>query len=123
MRLNRMPRFGFALLLALLLPLQGYAAMPACAPHDRANAGAAGMTASAHPHCEHGTITVDLHADTGHGRIGHCDNGCCGVAIAAASARWTAPLLIAPAISHVILWFPPTVTLDRLDRPPRHTPA
>ena len=114
MRLNRTLRFGFAMLLALMLPLQGYAAMPGCARHDHANSGAMGMTASAmgHPHCEHATPGN-----------GHCDNGCCGVAIAATSVRWIAPLLAVPEISHVVLWFPPTVAPDRLDRPPRYLPA
>jgi hypothetical protein len=119
MRPNRTLRFGFALLLALLLPLQGYAAMPACGQHDQAHSGVAGMTASAHHHCEHGTTAGDLHAHTGHAHNGHCDHCCCGLAIAASSDRWIAPRLAAPEISHVNLWFPPTVTLDRLDRPPR----
>jgi hypothetical protein len=125
MRLNRTLRFGFAMLLALMLPLQGYAAMPACAQHDQANSGVAGMTASptAHQHCERGTTAGDHHDGNSHRGNGHCDNCCCGVAIAATSARWIAPLLSAPEISHVILWFPPAVTLDRLDRPPRYTPA
>ena len=130
MRLNRSLRFGFAMLLALLLPLQGYAMMPACAQHDQATSGVAGMTASspAHHHCERGTTAGDHHPGNGHGGNGHggngrCDNCCCGAAIAAASVQWIAPLLSAPEISHVILWFPPTVTLDRLDRPPRYTPA
>jgi hypothetical protein len=120
MRLNRSLRFGFAMLLALLLPLQGYAAMPACGQHDPANSSVAGMTAAstAHHHCERGTAAGDLHYHNG-----HCDNCCCGVAIAATSVQWIAPLLSAPEISQVILWFPPTVTLDRLDRPPRYTPA
>jgi hypothetical protein len=120
MKFHRTLRFGFAMLLALILPLQGYAAMPACGQHDEANSDVAGMTASstAHHHCEHGTT-----AGNGHSGNGHCNNGCCGVAIAATYSRWIAPLLSAPGISHVILWFPPTVTLDRLDRPPRHISA
>jgi hypothetical protein len=120
MRLNRTLRFGFAMLLALLLPLQGYAAMPACAQHDQANSGVADMIASAtaHHHCVQGST-----AGNGHSGNSHCNNGCCGVAIAATSSQWIAPLPSAPGISHVILWFPPTVTLDRLDRPPRHIPA
>jgi hypothetical protein len=119
MRLNRTLRFGFAMLLALVLPLQGIA-MPACAQHDPANSGISGMSASstAHHQCEHGTP-----AGSRHSANGHCDNGCCGIAIATASARWIAPRLTPPEISHLVLWFPPTVTLDRLDRPPRHLPA
>jgi hypothetical protein len=119
MRLNRTLRFGFAMLLALMLPLQGIA-MPACAQHDLADSRVTGIAASstARPHCEHGTT-----AGMNHSGSGHCDNGCCGVAIAATSTRWIAPLLTAPEISQVILWFPPTVALDRLDRPPRRIPA
>jgi len=107
------------MLLALMLPLQGIA-MPACAQHDLADSRVTGIAASstARPHCEHGTT-----AGMNHSGSGHCDNGCCGVAIAATSTRWIAPLLTAPEISQVILWFPPTVALDRLDRPPRRIPA
>ena len=127
MRLKRTLRFGFALLLALMLPLQGYALMPACAPHDQAIPRTAGMTASsmARHHCEHVTPAgnSDSSNGNGHSGAGHCDNCCCGVAIAATSARWIAPQLTAPEISHLVLWFPPTVTLDRLDRPPRHLSA
>jgi hypothetical protein len=49
----------------------------------------------------------------------HCDNCCSGAAIALTPIRWIAPLLSAPEISRTVLWSPPTVAVDRLDRPPR----
>jgi hypothetical protein len=114
MRLNRTLRIGFALLLALMLPLQGYAAMPACAQHDPSS-GAASTTGSqpAQHHCEHGR-TQSLH---------RCDNCCCGIGIALTPAQWTAPLPVADRVADAVLGTPPVVALDRLDRPPRFIPA
>ena len=117
-----MLRLGFALLLTLMLPLQGYAAMPACAQHDGSNSSAAGAPpagtgVAASPtgqhHCQHAS-TASRH---------RCDNCCCGAAIALTPTQWIAPLLSAPQVSSTPLWSPPMVALDRLDRPPRSLPA
>jgi hypothetical protein len=107
---NRIFRIGFALLLTLMLPLQGYAAMPACSQHDQSASSAAELAASpaGQHHCEHGTVNSH-----------HCDNCCCGVAIALTAAPWTPPLPSALQASGAAPESSPTTRLDRLDRPPR----
>jgi len=107
MRLNRTRRFEFALLFTLMLPLQGYAAMPSC---DETTAAAP----APQTHCASAPAAIHHHG---------CGNCCCGAAVALTAAAWVAPLQRAPEISHTSLWPPPRVTLDRLDRPPRFIPA
>jgi hypothetical protein len=108
------------LLLALILPLQGYAAMPACGQPDPANSSADSATAAAatatasQAHCTRGPAATHHHS---------CGNCCCGNAIALTSVHRIAPLLTAPAIAMAVLGSPPEITLDRLDRPPRFIPA
>lgn len=112
MRLNSTVRAGFALLLALMLPLQGYAAMPVCGQHGHSNA-AAGASPAQH-HCTLGPQAIHLHG---------CGDCCCGTAAALTYVQWIAPRLIAPEISGAVPGSAPSVTLDRLDRPPRLIPA
>jgi hypothetical protein len=131
MRLNRTLRGGFALLFALLLPLQGSTAISDCGRLARSSSGVDRMTAShvdriaaadtgrvaastEHTHCDRGSDTTRRHS---------CGNGCCGDAIAPTAIHWIAPLLTAPEISIAVPGSAPTVTLDRLDRPPRFIPA
>jgi hypothetical protein len=106
MSFDRSLRAGFALLFALMLPLQGYAAMPPCREASVA-------TSDPQTHCA-GSPAVHHH---------HCHNCCCGAAIVLTAADFIAPLLTAPDISDAALWRPPTVAIDRLDRPPRFIPA
>jgi hypothetical protein len=114
MRPNRTLRVGFALLFALMLPLQGYAAMPDCGQPGHAIRYPAHMAAhhSAAPHC------TQEPAASHHSGCGDC---CCAIAIALAPIGWAAPRLSAPEISDTLIWSPPAVALDRLDRPPRFT--
>jgi hypothetical protein len=107
MRLNRTLRLGFALLFALMLPLQGYAAMPNCGRPDHA------VQYSDHAATHHCTRE---RAAAHHPGCGDC---CCAVAMAPTPVNWTPPRLAAPEISGTLMWSPPTVALDRLDRPPR----
>jgi hypothetical protein len=107
MRLNRTLRAGFALLVALMLPLQGYTAMPDCG-----HSVAASPTARAH--CTGGPTSTHRQG---------CGTCCCTAAIALTAVDWIAPRRIAPEVSLALLWSPPTVTLDRLERPPRFIPA
>jgi hypothetical protein len=107
MRLNRTFRLEFALLFSLLLPLQGYTAMPTC--------GDSTVAASAtQSHCASAPAAIRHHG---------CGTCCCGAAVALTPALWVAPRLSAPGISATSLWPPPRLTLDRLDRPPRFIPA
>jgi hypothetical protein len=118
MRLNRTLHVGFALLLTLMLPLQGYAAMPSCGQLDHRDSSAEKSLAAPVPalqhsmqhHCARGSAAIHPHG---------CGNCCCGAAIALMAAHWIAPLMTAPGISGAVLGSPPAVTLDRLDRPPR----
>jgi hypothetical protein len=108
MRLNATYRAGFALLFALLLPLQGYAAMPVCPQHERT-----AVSATAPLHCA-GAAAIH-----GHNRGNSGCSNCCAAAIALTPISFVAPLLTAPDISVVAPGFPPKGLLDRLDRPPR----
>jgi hypothetical protein len=122
MRLNRTLHVGFALLLTLMLPLQGYAAMPGCGQPDHTNSSTDSSAANSLPallpalqhsmqhHCARGSTATHHHG---------CGNCCGGAAIALMATGWIAPLVTAPGISVAVLGSPPTVTLDRLDRPPR----
>jgi len=115
MSLNPTCRALFALLLVLLLPLRGLEATPACGHGRQIDSGAETATAwrTAPIHCAGGAI---LHHHD-------CGNYCCAAAIAPAPAPFIAPLLTPPEIPLTVIGSPPTVTLDRLDRPPRFIPA
>jgi hypothetical protein len=95
------------LLLALILPLQSFASI-SCGSRDAASF-------APHQHCADslgGSQTGD--APQHH----HCGS-CCVTAIAAAPLRFAAPPLTNSGVSlptHRTLL---TITLDRLDRPPR----
>jgi hypothetical protein len=89
-----------------MLPLQGYAAMPAC--REATVASSAPQT-----HCA-GAPAVHHH---------NYDSCCCGAAMMLAPADFIAPPLTTPDISDAAFWPAPTVALDRLDRPPRFIPA
>jgi hypothetical protein len=88
----------FALLLALLLPLQSFAWIQC------SSAGTASM--AAHQHCE----DTDQHH--------HCGS-CCVAAIAQMPSRFVPPSFSASGISLPALAPLLKVALDRLDRPPR----
>jgi hypothetical protein len=101
---NRTLRAGLALLFMLMLPLQGFAAMPACGHHEAAS-----------PASQH-------HCDGAPGAAHHPSCGdCCGCAAVALSfMHFTAPPpAMAPEIAVAKLRSPPVGILDRLDRPPR----
>jgi hypothetical protein len=95
-------RFKLALLLALMLPMQGFSAADLCAP---SHAGAAAIE----HHCDPATSIAQHHG---------CGS-CCAVAMAATPLRWAAPRMPSPEVSSATLLPAPTVIPDRLDRPPR----
>jgi hypothetical protein len=112
MRLNRTLRAGFAVVFALLLPLQGSAAIPHCAASTAAQpAGSPAGSPAALDHCAHASAAIHNHDGCGKCR--------CGTAIALTPVLWIAPLLSAPEIYLAAFASSPRVTLDRLDRPPR----
>lgn len=115
MRPNRTLRMGFALLFTLMLPLQGYAAMPSCGQPDHAVHHPAAHMAAHHSAAHHCTREP---AAAHHAGCGDC---CCTVAIALTPSSWVAPILAAPEISDASIGSPPLAALDRLDRPPRLT--
>jgi hypothetical protein len=116
MRMHRTLRAALALLWALMLPLQGYAASPACGQHDPKSPSSAGApaTSTAQHHCTGGAAATH-HRD--------CGNCCGAAAIVLTHPHWIAPLPAPSEISNSVVGFPPTVALDRLDRPPRSIPA
>jgi len=116
MKRHRTSTLELALLLALMLPLQGFATAVRCAAFDTAAAAAAstltaastGAPTAADPHCAHGTAVQH-----------HSCGTCCSAAIAATSYQWTPPRSRRAALSLPLLFSPPKLALDRLDRPPR----
>jgi hypothetical protein len=102
MKVLRTRSFELALLLALFLPLQGFAAAWSCEPQP------VQTPSVAQAHCPHGS-----------GALQHHDCGtCCLAAIAAAPLRFALPR-VRPDIFFPRLSAAPSVALDRLDRPPR----
>ncbi|HEY2676270.1 MAG TPA: hypothetical protein VGI65_04825 [Steroidobacteraceae bacterium] len=104
----RRTRFKLAILLALMLPLQGLSAASACA-------SISASTAPTRHHCAPlaGTVSGSL--------LHHGCGTCCAVGVAAAPLNWAAPSLPSPEVCSVDLLPPPDIILDRLDRPPRHS--
>jgi hypothetical protein len=97
-----------ALLLALIMPLQGFASAWSC--EALGPAPAAGH-ATALQHCAHDAGAAQLHH--------HCGTCCCAAAISVMPMVWLPPR---PANSSALLPVrssPPAIVLDRLDRPPR----
>jgi len=93
-----------ALLLVLMLPLQGFAAAFGCEPH-----AAAAATSATHQHCPHASSAVQHHA---------CGTCCCA-AVVVTPLQWVPPRSISPQVRVPLLFSPPKIVLDRLDRPPR----
>ena len=93
------------LLLALILPLQSFAAAWGCSAQTSA--------AAAHPHCAN-----DSGKTQGAAFHHHCGT-CCAAAVALMPFRWIAPRSTGSEASLPGHQPPPKVTLDRLDRPPR----
>jgi len=99
----RNTRFKLALLLALLLPAQGFAYAPACSPFD-------GMPAAHHEHCAPTTGAAQHHG---------CGACCCAIAVATAPLRFLAPPSTRFDVASPAALSPPKGLSDRLDRPPR----
>jgi hypothetical protein len=101
------------LLLALILPLQSFAAAWNCGPPEAGSA-------AAHQHCapESGAAHTAT-AHNGEAQVHHHCGTCCAAAIAALTLGWIAPPSITPPIALPQMGSPPKVALDRLDRPPR----
>jgi hypothetical protein len=106
MERHRSSALKLALLLVLMLPLQGFAAAFSCEPLDSAAAAAA---PTADHHCPHGSSAVQHHA---------CGT-CCSAAMVVTPLQWVPPRSISPRVRVPLLFSPPNIVLDRLDRPPR----
>jgi hypothetical protein len=101
------------LLLALILPLQGFAAAWNCGSPETGSS-------AAHQHCPPGSGAAHSgEAHTGEAQMHHHCGTCCAAAIAALPFGWIAPPSITPPIALPQMGSPPKVALDRLDRPPR----
>lgn len=103
MRLDRTFYGRLALMLAMVLAVQGFAAPPVCA-------GSAAATSTMHVHCSSEHRQWHRHG---------CDNCCCAVAIALLPAHFHVPHETPAPITVTVHRFPRTVSIDRLDRPPR----
>jgi hypothetical protein len=105
-----------ALLLALIMPLQGFASAWNCGSGDAASATApaaalAAAPAAAQQHCPQETSGAQQHH--------HCGTSCCAAAIAVSPKLWIAPRPANPIGLLQLRLPPPAIILDRLDRPPR----
>jgi hypothetical protein len=94
------------LLLALIMPLQGFASAWSCGSRDAAPAAA---PAAAPQQCAHTGAAQQHH---------HCGSCCCAAAIAVAPPLWVPPRSASPG-ALLPARSPPAIVLDRLDRPPR----
>jgi hypothetical protein len=102
-------RAGFAMLLmTLLLPLQGYGAMPSCS--EPAPAGMGATAPAAQDHCTRAKTATHQH---------NCTHGCCSAAMALTTMRFIAPRCSAAEITCSTIAHAPEGVLERLDRPPR----
>jgi hypothetical protein len=101
-------RLGIALLIALLLPLQGYGAMPTCGERVPANIRAA--ASAVQHHCTRAATATQQHK---------CSQGCCSAAMTLTAARFIAPRPGAAKITSCTTALAPEGSLERLDRPPR----
>jgi hypothetical protein len=111
MRLQPTSRLCLALLLALILPLQAFAAVSGCSQLGVTQLGVeVNAVSGADTHCAHGAAAAQHH---------NCGSCCCVAAIAGTPLRWIAPASAAPKFSMPLIVPPPAVALDRLDRPPR----
>jgi hypothetical protein len=114
--MRRVTNLRLALLLALILPLQAFAALSNCALNGT------------HPSIEsaHSALpAADSHCARAHPSTAHHDCGtCCHVAAAGNSLEnWLPPRSIAPRLAQARIKPPPSATIDRLDRPPRFSLA
>jgi hypothetical protein len=94
-----------ALLLALILPLQGFAVAWSCAAPET-------VEMSQH-HCGQADGASVHH---------HCGT-CCAAAIAATATVWATPPATITRLSLPSFRSLPAIALDRLDRPPRILPS
>jgi hypothetical protein len=104
MALLRTRTLELALLLALMLPLQGFAASWGCGSFEAA-------TAATQQHCTQGSGAAQQHHN--------CGASCCSAAIVLTPLCWVAPHSTRPQAAMPIAGSQPSVILDRLDRPPR----
>ncbi len=114
MKLHATNRRIAALLLAMLLPFQGFAAGSACP--------ASPILRSAH--VAHPAL-MHCAAQPGHDSPARHHGACCDCSMAAvdqAVLNWIAPRAEAQPLCLAPLRTPLMVCLDRLDRPPRHRP-
>jgi hypothetical protein len=105
-------RLAFSLLMALMLPLQSAAAMASCEGREAAGReAAANAAAPMHAHHCRSKSAVTHHHD--------CGSGCCAAAVVSMHADWPRPPRAAGPGLAAVPAPPPTVLIDRLDRPPR----
>ena len=96
------------MLIALLLPLQGYGAMPKCS--ERVPTGIRADASAVQHHCARAKTATHQH---------NCTHDCCSVAMALTAARFIAPRSSASDITCSAIALAPEGALERLDRPPR----
>jgi hypothetical protein len=96
-----------ALLLALIMPLQGFASAWSCGSRDAPPAAA---PPAAPQQCAHAGAAQQHN---------HCGTCCCAAAIAVSPKLWIAPRPVNPSALLPLRLSAPAIILDRLDRPPR----
>jgi uncharacterized low-complexity protein len=116
----------FALVLAVILPMRGFASAAHCEPPGQGHGahshgvpsalrtdaarGDLSLQAAGEGHCAGGKSSPHAHA---------CGDCCCGAAAVLTAPRFTVPRAAAALIARRLAWPHPALAIDRLDRPPR----
>jgi hypothetical protein len=116
----------FALVLAVILPMRGFASAAHCEPLGQGHGahshgvpsalrtdaarGDLSLHAAEEGHCAGGKSSPHAHA---------CTDCCCGAAAVLTAPRFSVPKAAAALIARRLAWPHPALAIDRLDRPPR----
>jgi hypothetical protein len=125
----------FALILAVILPMRGFASATHCEAQEQGARTAPPVESALHDHGHYGHTPTPADAANGGlflqaAEATHCRGGkgaahahgcgdCCGGGAALAAPRFTLPKAAAARIVRPPAWPPPALAIDRLDRPPR----
>ena len=115
----------FALVLAVMLPMRGFASAAHCEPPGQGHgAHSHGVESALRADAARGDLSLQA-ADEGHCAGGgssphaHTCADCCGAAAVLIAARFIVPRAAAALIARPLAWPHPALAIDRLDRPPR----
>ena len=100
------------MLIALLLPLQGFGGMAPC--NERVSTSISAAAPAVQHSCAHANMAIHQH---------NCSHACCGAAMVLTAATFIAPRHRPAEITSAGVEPAPDGAVERLDRPPRFIPA